>query len=239
MRREFDRAAVPFAERTRGRFDALGVPEFSRVSRGETVVEVGAGTGNFLSLFDGIAGRLVAVDLSPAMLRTARAAHATMHLVCADAVRLPLATASASLVASAQVLHHVYRPLPVLAEMARVAGPAGRVLIVDQVATERYEEAVVMTRLEKLRDPSHAASGPPSALRTLIRAAGLRIVDEKLHQDEQRLSMWMWRGEFPRERIEAVKEFISRHGADTGMGFERQGSDFIFTRRRAMFLARA
>ena len=120
--------------------------------------------------------------------------------------------------------------------MRRVAGVTGRVLIVDQVATERYEEAAFMSDLERLRDPSHAVSRPPSALRMILTAAGLQILDEKLVEAEQRLSSWMWPGEFPEERIDAVKHFIDRYGAETGMGFRRDGADYVFTRRRIMLL---
>jgi ubiquinone/menaquinone biosynthesis C-methylase UbiE len=237
IREEFERAAGHFAERTAGRFDAMDVVAFSGAAPGETVVEVGAGTGNFLALFRDVASRLVAVDLTPAMLSQARR-HEVLHLVAGDGRSLPLKSASADLVASAQALHHVHDPASVVKEMRRVARPGGRVLIVDQVATERYEEALMMTQLELARDPSHAASRPPSAYRMVARAAGLEIVEEKVVESEQRLSTWMWPGEFPEERIAAVDALIRKIGPETGMGFEREGDDWVFTRRRLMLLAR-
>jgi SAM-dependent methyltransferase len=237
LRSEFERVAGYFAERTKGRFDALGVVEFARITPGETVAEVGAGTGNFLSLFEEKAGRLVAIDLVPGMLQVARKELPGVDALVADGARLPLRSRSIDVVASAQAFHHVAQPVPVLREMRRVAAPGGRVLVVDQAATEHFEEAVAMTELEVLRDPSHAVSRPPSAFRIMFRAAGLDIVDERIAEDEQRLSNWMWPGEFPEERIEAVRSFIEEHGAETGMGFGRDGDDWVFVRRRAMFLA--
>ena len=236
VRAEFDRAAAHFAERTAGRFDHMDPVAFSRASEGDTVVEVGAGTGNFLALFAGVAGRRIAVDLTPAMLEQARR-HEGLDLVAGDGRRLPLRSASVDLVASAQALHHVHDPAAVVKEMRRVAKPGGRVLLVDQVATERYEEALMMTELELARDPSHAMSRPPSAYRMMARAAGLEIVDERVAESEQRLSTWMWPGEFPEERIAAVSDLIEKIGAETGMDFERDGDDWIFTRRRLMLLA--
>ncbi|MDQ3958067.1 MAG: class I SAM-dependent methyltransferase, partial [Actinomycetota bacterium] len=236
VRAEFDRAATLFKERTRGRFDHMGPVEFSRSGPGETVVEVGAGTGNFLALFRGDARRLVGVDLTPAMLARARE-HGGLHLVAGDGRRLPLRSQCADLVASAQALHHIHDPLSVVKEMRRVARPGGRVLLVDQVATERFEEAATMTELEIARDPSHAVSRPPSAYRIMARAAGLEILDEKVSESEQRLSAWMWPGEFPEERIAAVRDLIEKFGPQTGMGFERDGDDWVFVRRRLMLLA--
>lgn len=235
---EFDRAASGFAERTRGRFDALGVVEFSQVSPGDTVLEVGAGTGNFLSLFEGTAARRVAIDLTHGMLREAHSRHDGLELIQGDAFRLPLRSASVDLAASAQALHHIFEPLPVLKELRRVAGERGKVLIVDQLATERYEEVAFMNQLEVTRDPTHATSRPASAFRMLLGKAGLEIVDEKQYEERSTFSSWMWTGEFPEERIAATRAFIERFGAETGMDFERDGDDWSFTRRRIMLLAR-
>jgi ubiquinone/menaquinone biosynthesis C-methylase UbiE len=216
----------------------LEVVKFTRVRTGAAVLEVGAGTGNFLSLFAGVAGLLIAVDLTAQMLEQAREHHPELRLLRAEGAALPLASCSVDLAASAQVLHHVPEPLPLLAEMRRVARDEGMVLIVDQVAPERYEEAVAMNELEMTRDPSHAASRPPSAFRTMLPAAGLDIVDERVVSVRQRFSEWMRAGEFPRERIDAVLDFIDRRGRETAMEFEREGGEYTFTRTRIMLLAR-
>ena len=237
LQEEFDRAAEAFAERTKGRFDEMGVVPFSRVEAGESVAEVGAGTGNFLALFEDVAARRVAVDITFGMLAEARRRHSSLELIQADGAALPLRSGSIDLVTSAQAFHHIYKPLPVLMEMRRVAGPEGRVLVVDQISTERYEEMAFMTEVEALRDPSHAASRPASAMRMLVMSAGLEIVDEREHVDHSRFSKWMWPGEFPEERIEKVRDFVARFGAETGMEFEPDGDDFTFKRRRLMLLA--
>jgi SAM-dependent methyltransferase len=234
---EFERAAEGFAARTKGRFDAMGVPEFSRVEPHETVLEIGAGTGNFLSLFEGRAARLIALDLTHGMLKEARKKHPSQELVVADGLRMPLRNRSIDLVTSAQALHHIFEPVPFLKEMRRVCTQGGRVLIVDQLATESYEQIAFMNQLEALRDPSHAVSRPPSAFRAIVMAAGLEIVDEKLYEDESRFSKWMWPDEFPDERIEKVREFVAKFGHETGMDFEPDGDDWVFTRRRIMLLA--
>jgi len=238
IQEEFNRAAAGFAERTLGRFDDLDVVRFSRIAEGASVLEVGAGTGNFLSLFRDIAGTAIALDLTPGMLGQARERHPHLRLVQGDGNRLPFRSGSVDLVASAQAFHHIWEPVPVLLEMRRVAGAGGHVLVVDQHAPESYEKAAFMNQLEVIRDPSHAVSRPPSAFRVMVRAAGLEIVDENLWEGQNRFSKWMWPGEFPEERIAAVRDFIERFGAETGMDFERDGDDYIFTRRRIMLLAR-
>jgi len=239
IQEEFGRAAPGFAERTRGRFDNLNVVDFARVQPGESVCEVGAGTGNFLSLFSGRAGWLVAVDLTPGMLSEARRRFDEVTAVCADGFRLPFRSGSIDLVASAQTLHHIYEPVPFLREMARVARSGGRVLVVDQVAPESLEQATVRNRLEVLRDPTHATSRPASAFRIVMLAAGLEIVDERIVDSRSRLSGWMWPGEFSEDRIVAVRDFIERYGDQTGMDWQAEDDDWSFRVRRIMLLARA
>ncbi len=237
LQEEFNRAAESFAQRTKNRFDNLGAVEFSRVQPGHSVLEVGAGTGNFLRHFEPVASRLVAVDVTAGMLAVARREHPQIVPVVADGRRLPFASRSFDLVTSAQALHHVHQPMPFLREMRRVVKPTGSVLIVDQIATERYEEIAFRDQLEVLRDPSHAVSRAPSAFTIMIQAAGLSIVDRRIVTSESRLSQWMWPGEFPAERIDAVRDFIERFGHETGMQWRKEGDDWVYTRQRIMVLA--
>ena len=238
VRAEFERAAAGFAERSKGRFDAMDVVAFSRVAQGAIVLEVGSGTGNFLSLFDDVAGACIGLDLTLGMLKEARRRYPAQLLVQGDGERLPLVSGSVDLASCAQMIHHVWDPLPLVKELRRVAGRDGHVLIVDQVATERFEEATRMSQLETARDPSHAMSRPRSGYLTMARAAGLEIVDERIYEDRSRFSDWMWTGEFDDERIAATRRFVEQHGHETGMEFEKDGDDYAFTRRRIMILAR-
>lgn len=238
IRQEFERAALTFAQRTAGRFDDMGVVEFARVAPHESVAEIGVGTGNFLALFEGRAARLVGIDLTMGMLNQARRRHPDMILIAAEGRALPLRSRSIDLVTSAQTFHHITEPLPVISEMRSVVSDEGRILIVDQVATESLEEATAMNELDMLRDPSHAMCRPPSAFRVMAQAAGLEILAEEIHESRSRLSQWMTPEEFPAERIAGVRAFIAERGAETGMGWERDGDDWLFVRKRLMLLAR-
>ena len=237
LRAEFDRAATAFAERTKNRFDDMDVVNFSRVRKGASVLEVGAGTGNFLRHFGDVAGLMVGADLTLGMLAEGQRRNPSIVPLAADGAQLPLASRSFDLAVTAQALHHVGEPIPFLRELRRVVKEDGAVLIVDQVATERYEEIALRHELEVLRDPSHAATRPPSSFSIMVRAAGLEVVDERIFTGENRLSQWMWPGEFPESRIDAVRDFIERFGAETGMEWRREDDDWVFTRRRVMMLA--
>lgn len=237
VRDEFSRTAEAFTQRTRDRYASLGAVEFARTRQGDRVLEVGAGGGGFLKHFQGLASVAVAYDLTPAMLEVAQRDHPWMVCAVGDGASIPFLDGTFDLVACALAVHHMPDPLPIVREMARVT--RDRVLIVDQAAAEDPAEAAAQTELEQLRDPTHAASRPPSAYRALLQEAGLRIVDERQDESDASLASWASPAEFPEDRVRAVWEFVERRGDTTGLRFRRAGSDWTYTRRTLLLLATA
>ena len=237
VREEFERAAAGFARRTVGRFDHLDVLNFSRVAPGSSVIEVGAGTGNFVSLFAPVARRLVATDLTPGMLRDAREMHGLTRIVCGDGARLPFADGTFDLVTSAHAMHHIPEPVGVLREMARIVAPAGNVMVVDITASDDPAGAARADEVMTIRDPSHARSLRTSEMRAALEASGLSIVDHRVVDRRGLVSNWMWPGEFPEERIAEVRAYVERHWREIGMDLQPDGDDFTYLDRRQMFLA--
>ena len=227
-----------FAQRTVGRFDHLDVPAFSRVRDGDSVIEVGAGTGNFLSLFTGIGVPLVAADLTPGMLRVARERNPVLLCAAGDGARLPFADGSFDLVTSAHAMHHIPEPVPVLLEMRRLVRGGGRVVVVDLAAPDDPREAARADEVMTIRDPSHATSLTVDALRDALAKAGLREADHRVVDRRGLVSNWMWPGEFPEDRIAAVHSFVKDHWDELGMDLRPEGDDdFSYRDRRMMFLA--
>jgi ubiquinone/menaquinone biosynthesis C-methylase UbiE len=110
-------------------------PWLVRRARGETL-EVAAGTGRNLPYYrDDV--RLTAVDLSPGMLRHARARAAELGLAVevreADATSLPFADAAFDTVVCTLALCAVHDRGAALDEMVRVLRPGGQLLLVDHV----------------------------------------------------------------------------------------------------------
>ncbi|MBI3954004.1 MAG: methyltransferase domain-containing protein [Chloroflexi bacterium] len=106
---------------------------------GERVVDVGCGAG-FDSLIAarmaGPAGRVIGIDMTPAMLDKARRASAEAHLANVEfhqayAEAIPVPAAWADVVISNGVLNLIPDKLSALQEMARVLKPHGRLQIGD------------------------------------------------------------------------------------------------------------
>jgi ubiquinone/menaquinone biosynthesis C-methylase UbiE len=110
---------------------------------GQVVADIGSGEGALTLLLARFCRQVIAVDLSPRMLMTLRAAADEAGLgdrVSAaegDLERLPLADASVDAVFLSQSLHHAARPREALREAARILRPGGRLLLLDLLAHEQ------------------------------------------------------------------------------------------------------
>jgi ubiquinone/menaquinone biosynthesis C-methylase UbiE len=107
--------------------DDLEMQIVAPLAQGQRVLEVGCGTGLILGRIARHAASARGVDLSPGMLRAARARG--LHVVLGSATNLPFADASFDLVCSFKVLAHVPEIGKALAEIARVTRPGGRMVL--------------------------------------------------------------------------------------------------------------
>lgn len=141
----FDRHARQWDDLAR---TLLPVPDYRErllalVPAGETVVEIGLGTGGLLPFLAARAGRVIGVDHSPAMLDEARRRLAESGLTGFDLrlgemTHLPLPDASAGCALLNMVLHHAADPPAVLREIRRVLAPGG-VLVLADLARHEHE----------------------------------------------------------------------------------------------------
>jgi SAM-dependent methyltransferase len=100
----------------------------ARVRHGQTVLDVACGTGVVArAAWDVVApgGRVVGVDLNPAMLEVAREARPDLEWLQGDAEDLPLSDAEFDVALCQSALFFFADPGRALAEMARVVAPGG------------------------------------------------------------------------------------------------------------------
>ena len=144
---------------------------------GAILVDVGCGAGLLAPHVDP-AWCHVGVDLVSSALGQA-AAHG-VAAVRADAARLPLPDACADVVVAGEVLEHVEDLEGVVAEVARVCRPGGRVVL-DTIAATRRARLLYVTVMERLpggppprlHDP--ALFVDPARLRRLFARHGVRV----------------------------------------------------------------
>jgi len=95
---------------------------------GRRVLDVGCGTGRFTAVLEGLAGLIVGIDLDRAMLAVA-SARLRSPLVLADAICLPFEDAAFDVALAVTLCEFTADPRIVLAELARVTGHGGRIIV--------------------------------------------------------------------------------------------------------------
>jgi len=117
---------------------------FSPVER-PAVLDVGVGTGVFARALaeGGWATAVTGVDPSRAMLQQAqgRGRRADVHLICGDAVSLPLTSNTFDLALLSRVIHHVHARDQCVTELHRVLRRRG-VVVVRTTVRERLDSLV-------------------------------------------------------------------------------------------------
>jgi len=167
-------AAVPVANA-----DALQlIVDSAAPGPDDTVLDVACGGGLVARAFAPHVRHATGIDVTPAMLDTARKAAAEKGLTNVtwdqgDVTTLPYPDASFTIVATRFSFHHFVDAGAVLKEMVRVCAPGGRIVVADSCPSEDKAKAAAFNRLELLRDPSHTRALPLSELKALFVAAGL------------------------------------------------------------------
>jgi len=119
-------------EETRARLPQM--IDYLAIKPGDTILDVGGGTGILLPLLYEVAGnkgKIVSLDIAEEMLKRARNnCHPNnIHYVHADAAAIPLASETFDLVICYSCFPHFPNKLKALAEMARVLRNRGRLAI--------------------------------------------------------------------------------------------------------------
>ncbi|GAB4400767.1 MAG: hypothetical protein OHK0048_16390 [Rhodoferax sp.] len=103
----------------------------ARLVNGATVLDVACGEGYGSAWLARMAQRVVGVDVQPAVVQRARQRYDAqgLNFVCADGRALPFPSACFDWVVCFETLEHMADPQRLLAELARVLRPNGRLLL--------------------------------------------------------------------------------------------------------------
>lgn len=196
----------------------------ARLGPDDLVLDAGGGAGDLSRALAPRARQFVVADLTPAMLDRGRgladeAGSGTVLFLRAALEELPFAGGSFDAVLCRLVLHHLAAPGAALGELARVARPGGRAVIVDTVAAEGAL-GERMNALERLRDPSHTRALSEAELVSAVQAAGFAV--SEVTEQERRLPFedWLMRGRPSPEDERAVRDAVAAElagGPETGL----------------------
>lgn len=158
----------------------------------ERVLDVGCGTGALAYALAPVVGEVVGVDSSEEYLAAARE-HAPpgCTFARADAEALPFPYGDFDLVGCLRVLHHVRRPELVVAEIARVTRPGGRILLADQLGDIDPMRSLELDRFERARDPSHTRLLPDADIRGYLDANDLVVVANEIVEERRDMERYL------------------------------------------------
>ncbi|HEX6788403.1 MAG TPA: methyltransferase domain-containing protein [Gaiellaceae bacterium] len=158
----------------------------------EHALDVGCGAGALALALAPHVGAVVGVDPVPELLALARErAPANATFVEGDGAALAFDDGAFDLTGTARTLHHVARPELVLAELARVTRPRGRMLVIDQLAPVDPLEALAVDRFERARDAGHTRLLPEIDLRQLFEANGLALLRSSRSEERRGLDGYL------------------------------------------------
>ncbi|MFF1869900.1 demethylmenaquinone methyltransferase [Kitasatospora herbaricolor] len=107
------------------------VAEAVGAERGDTILDLGAGTGTSSLPFLEAGARVVPCDFSVGMLSEGKRRHPELPLTAGDATKLPFADASFDAVTISFALRNVQDTGAALSEMQRVTRPGGKIVICE------------------------------------------------------------------------------------------------------------
>ena len=145
--------------------------------RFDVLVEVGPGACIWTPLFAESSNRLVAVDLSWAMLRDGRRTHGRWNLSCGDAAALPLRSSCADALCSSRAFEYFPDPRKAVTEFKRVLKPGGFILIVTKNRNYAgYRPGNGTKLLSRQKADVHSGNFSPEDLASLFASEGFQNV---------------------------------------------------------------
>jgi SAM-dependent methyltransferase len=107
----------------------------ARLAAGARILDVGCGTGRWLRRYAEMGYSVAGVDVTAAMLSTARRQETNAPLICGEAQRLPFADETFDCVSDITVVQHLPLALQpqAIAEMIRVLKPQGRLILMELI----------------------------------------------------------------------------------------------------------
>lgn len=133
---QFSQQAIPFAQ-VPGHLDSIQLLiELAEVKQTDNILDVACGPGLVACEFAAHCSHVTGIDITPAMIEQAQKRQTEKGLTnlrwsVGEALPLPYADNSFSLVITRYSYHHFLDPRAALAEMIRVCKPSGRVLVAD------------------------------------------------------------------------------------------------------------
>jgi ubiquinone/menaquinone biosynthesis C-methylase UbiE len=155
----------------------------------------------------------------------------------ADAEALPFRSATCDLVTNKLAFHYFPHPQVALAEMGRVATPAGRVMLIDRISSEDPEQQRYQNRLEKLRTPSKTYVYSASQLVAALERSGLVVEASARYAEAMEVQAWIQAAGPNEETAHAIEALLTAAGDPAGFHIRREEDRLMMTHQTIILAA--
>ena len=184
--------------------------------RGKRVLDVATGGGHTALAFARAGAAVTATDVTPDMLRAAEAfiTDKTTHkggavrFELAPAEKLPFEDATFDVVTCRIAAHHFADPEAFVKEAARVLGPGGMLMLVDNVAPISPQLAEVMNAVERDRDSSHVEAYSVPRWVAWLAGAGLEPTHLSRWETHKPYTEWLARAQTPEDAGRTLEAYV-------------------------------
>jgi ubiquinone/menaquinone biosynthesis C-methylase UbiE len=219
--------------------------ELAYPQRDWLVLDVSTGAGHTAFTFAPHVTGVIAVDLTPQMLDTARQLAkergiTNIEFGSADVQALPFKDNTFDLVTNRIALHHYADARQAIAEMARVCKPDGVVAFTDNIVPPDKGTAGYINHLEQLRDRAHRWAYPAVRLQALFTDVGLKVEHTESITKELELDPWADRMGAGAELKATLRRWLddAPDPARAWLTPRQEGDRMFFTLHEAIIVAR-
>ncbi|MEO7000614.1 MAG: methyltransferase domain-containing protein [Ktedonobacterales bacterium] len=182
--------------------DLAQLVEWTAPQLTDVALDVSTGGGHTALALAPHVARVVASDLTPRMLATARSfitqqGVQNVEYVISDAEALPFLDATFDLVTVRIAPHHYADVAQATGEMARVLKPGGRLMLIDNIAPEDPQLDAAINAWDKRRDPSHVREYTVNEWLALLANAGLSVTRYATDRRTHEFAPWVERMRLP------------------------------------------
>jgi ubiquinone/menaquinone biosynthesis C-methylase UbiE len=185
----------------------------SGVARADHVLDVACGTGACALAFAERCRRAAGLDPSAELIAQAREAAASRGagnaaFTVGEVESMAFRDGAFDAAVCRFAFHHFTNPARVFAEMARVVGARGWMVVVDITASEDPAKAALHNELERLCDPTHVRALAASEFERIFAAEGFTIAMEIARQSISTVEEWTSYGAAPPENIPIIRAIL-------------------------------
>jgi SAM-dependent methyltransferase len=195
----------------------------SGVAREDRVLDVACAPGACTLAFAERCRRAVGLDpsvelIAQARKETARRGASNIAFAVGEVERMAFRDGAFDAAVCRFAFHHFTDPARVFAEMARVVGPRGWMVVVDVTASEDPAEAALHNQLERLCDPTHVRMLAASEFERIFAAQGFGVALKIARQSLSTVEEWTSFGPAPPENIPIIRAIL-----EDAVGEDRPG----------------